>query len=235
MMSARSSARSAARQPASNSRPIRSAVSFRCALMPACSLDRLSPVVLLLTVPLAMLGAVPDDVASKDACLAYLYHLAWEAVGQALGPVAVVGKGLLASIVRQWLDLDEHPHLVEAKALSVIVTSNRWERWREALEAASESATILLLAFPGRNEGLPPFNPLASEYLYDKQLTIRAVGKASHSTIRYNIAWILEEMSAKRLDCNALTGEPISANQLGWAYAELDARRSDKPTYVMEW
>ena len=92
-----------------------------------------------------------------------------------------------------------------------------------------------MLGFPGRSEWPLSFNPLDPQHFYDKQLTIKAIGKAPDRFMKENIAWILGEMAAKRLNSDILVGDPIPASKLAFAYGELEARRNEKPTYVMEW
>lgn len=179
-----------------------------------------------------VLGVVPDGVSSQDAALVYLYHLGRTALSKSALGIALIGSGLLATAVRE---LATHHKVVEKDAATVIVTSSRWERWKEALEAAGENATILVLGFPGRCEWPHAFNPLEPAHCYDKQLTIRFCGKADDKTVRENIAWILGEMAEKRLNSGILAGDPIPAEKLVWAYGELEHRRNEKPTFVMGW
>jgi len=58
----------------------------------------------------------------------------------------------------------------------VVSTSNRWMDWRLALSLPRMEGRICVLGFPGRTEGPPDFNPLSSEYFYDRQLKIIACG-----------------------------------------------------------
>src|SRR5690606_15174427 len=56
----------------------------------------------------------------------------------------------------------------------VILTSDRWEDYLLALRVARKRGTISILGFPGRGLPAPDFNPLDSQYVYDKQLRVQA-------------------------------------------------------------
>jgi threonine dehydrogenase-like Zn-dependent dehydrogenase len=126
----------------------------------------------------------------------------------------------------------------------VVTTSNRWSDWRLALDIARAGGTIAVLGFPGRTEGLPPFNPLASQYLYDKQLSVIACGKmveapvAPHEvpfTLHRIYAHLLGLIGEGRLPGAELVSEVIPWRELESAYRRLSAREPGLVTLALDW
>jgi NADPH:quinone reductase-like Zn-dependent oxidoreductase len=58
----------------------------------------------------------------------------------------------------------------------LVTTANSWAAWKTALEVPRVRGRIGVVGFPGRSEGVPPFNPLDSALCYDKQLNIVFAG-----------------------------------------------------------
>lgn len=95
----------------------------------------------------------------------------------------------------------------------VITTSSEWSDWKTALKLVRKGGTIGVVGFPGRTQPEPPFNPLASEFLYDKQLTIIGCGQSPdyelpaydlRFTVKRNCTFLLDlilrgELPARRL------------------------------------
>jgi threonine dehydrogenase-like Zn-dependent dehydrogenase len=106
----------------------------------------------------------------------------------------------------------------------LVTTANAWEAWRVALEVARSQTRIAVLGFPGREEGAPPFNPLASAHLYDKQLTIVAAGPVPGVTLTHNMQLLLRLVEQRRLPLDRLITHIVPWNELGAVY-ELAVRR----------
>lgn len=116
----------------------------------------------------------------------------------------------------------------------VVTTSNDWSDWVLALKVARPGGTIAVLGFPGRNESLPDFNPLDSQYFYDKQLTITACGLSSRSdaspsdvrfTLKRNIAYILDLLNTGAIPAELMSTE-YSWHELENVYMSLMRRKS---------
>lgn len=58
----------------------------------------------------------------------------------------------------------------------VINTSDSWSDYLLSLQLARKGGEVICIGFPGRGRIQPEFNPLDSQYLYDKQLSIKQCG-----------------------------------------------------------
>ncbi len=135
--------------------------------------------------------------------------------------------------------------LTKNTGLDLIVnTSNAWSDYKLALEAAAPGGTIINLSFPGREQPIPPFNPLDSAYVYDKQLTIAAGGimpnlNASPQDIRFtvkrNCDYLLDLIVREQLPAQALISETVPWRQLEAVYEKLTTRQPGYLTAVLEW
>jgi threonine dehydrogenase-like Zn-dependent dehydrogenase len=93
-----------------------------------------------------------------------------------------------------------------------------------------------VLGFPGRGQGPPDFNPLDSQWLYDKRLTIKAAGPASSAEqLRHNLGYLLGLMAAHRVDARRLISKTIHWRELPELYAAMAADRGDLLTAVLQW
>ena len=124
---------------------------------------------------------------------------------------------------------------IVAEADVVITTANGWDDWLVALQAARNGGTIAVLGFPGRGAGLPLFNPLASQYFYDKQLTLLAVGYAKQTELSEYVPFLLDRIAQGRLPAEAMARHRRPARELASAYEDLLERPQDVLTYVLEW
>ena len=126
----------------------------------------------------------------------------------------------------------------------VITTSSSWRDWTVALRAADRGGVIAVLGFPGRGEPRPEFNPLASQYFYDKQLTLIGVGqlldevpgsRSPSPRLRANMSYLVDLISEGKLPAKELAAHIRPAQDLEQAYEDLLARREDALTYVLQW
>lgn len=126
----------------------------------------------------------------------------------------------------------------------VITTSNLWSDWRLALTIARYSGVLASLGFPGRGQPPPDFNPLASEYFYDKQLTFMACGNVARTdapehelrfTMKRNMAWLASMIAAGRLPAKLLLSDTIQPEQLSSAYQRLADREPNLFTVAIQW
>lgn len=126
----------------------------------------------------------------------------------------------------------------------VILTTNSWEDMALAQAIARQNACIACLGFPGRNAAPGDYNPLAAEYFYNKQLRIEAVGAAplendprnfSRFNVRENLGYILSLMETGRLNPTPILSGRYAATALGQAYTDLEARKDNAITYLLDW
>lgn len=115
----------------------------------------------------------------------------------------------------------------------VVTTSNLWEDWRLALRLARVGGTIAVLGFPGRGSPLPDFNPLDSQYFYDKQLRVVACGLAPD--VKRNCSYLLDLITRGRLHADALVSEVVPWTALEDVYRRLERRDPSLVTAVLKW
>lgn len=132
----------------------------------------------------------------------------------------------------------------ENSADVVITTSNSWEDWQLALKLARPGGTIAVIGFPGRGQPNASDNPLASQYFYDKQLTITACGYTPdyvvqqqdiRFTLKRNCEFLLSAILADCLPANALVVGIRNAQNLASIYEEMTETRQSFGTYVLDW
>jgi threonine dehydrogenase-like Zn-dependent dehydrogenase len=117
----------------------------------------------------------------------------------------------------------------------LVTTANSWEAWRVALEVSRARTRLSVLAFPGREEGPPPFNPLASAHFYDKQLSILAAGSVPHATLTRNMQLLLRLVEQRRLPLDRLITHTVPWNELGAIYALAVRRDRALIGAVLDW
>lgn len=126
----------------------------------------------------------------------------------------------------------------------VIATTNSWADLDLALRAAGQNGTIACLGFPGRGEPAPETNPFDSQYFYMKQLSIEAVGSSpehddsrgfNRFNERANIAYLARMIGSGRLDPAPILSGRYPGKDIAQAYADLDARKDDAVTYLLDW
>ncbi|MES2495414.1 MAG: zinc-binding alcohol dehydrogenase [Pseudomonadota bacterium] len=126
----------------------------------------------------------------------------------------------------------------------VIATTGSWTDWRTAIEVAAPLGTIAVLGFPGRGEEPPSFNPLDSQFFYDKQLRIEAVGMSPEKrdgqgflrfNQRDNIRYLSGLISSGRLQPSAIISGHFEGLRLADAYEALASRRSSPITFALDW
>ena len=122
-----------------------------------------------------------------------------------------------------------------ANADIVISTSNKWADWRLALNLARSKGALCVLGFPGRGQAPADFNPLDSQFFYDRQLRIIACGKAPQDDVKRNCAFLLERILSGRLPARRLIDEVRPWQELGAIYEALASRKSGQLTRILQW
>jgi D-arabinose 1-dehydrogenase-like Zn-dependent alcohol dehydrogenase len=126
----------------------------------------------------------------------------------------------------------------------VVDTSDSWEDYRLALTVARKGGTIVLLGFPGRDSPRPEFNPLDSQYLYDKQLTVRQAGYVTdldipaidaRFTLQRNVRYLFGLATRGVLDPSPLLALQANWRNLGETYESLLDRAAGRYTAVIDW
>jgi threonine dehydrogenase-like Zn-dependent dehydrogenase len=210
--------------------------------------------------------ALPPQVDPAAASITYLLQLGYGALrstdAQKGQQVAVIGLGVLglATVAcARMMGLDVSAVSSQAASLDiarrwgaravarddatsigvidrVVLTSNLWQDWLLSLKTVNIGGTIVTLGFPGRGQALPDFNPLDSQWLYDKRLTIKATGPAaSPDQLRHDLAHLINQAAVGALHANRLISKTICWQDLPTLYAELAANRGKMLTAVLKW
>ena len=165
---------------------------------------------------------------------------------------ALSGQSAPAAIAKEYganavYGRDEEALLAEALgpgADIIISTTNGWEDFGLATRVAAQNGTIACLGFPGRESSPGDFNPLASEHFYMKQLSIEAVGFSpldndargfARFNQRDNLAFLAHAIQSGRIDPSLILSGRYRGADIAQAYADLDARKDDAVTYLLDW
>lgn len=126
----------------------------------------------------------------------------------------------------------------------VVSTSNDWPDWLLALQIARFGGSVAVTGFPGRGLPNPDFNPLDSQYFYDKQLTIYASGYVPdldvlpqdiRHTLKRNFQFLLGAIARGALPAAQLISERTHSKNLGAVYERLAGREPELRTAILEW
>lgn len=126
----------------------------------------------------------------------------------------------------------------------VINTSNSWADWKLSLKLCRKFGTIGVVGFPGRAQTPPDFNPLSSEYVYDKQLTIVGCGQSpdydipAHDmrfTVKRNCQYIMNQIVNGNLPARKLIFDILPWSLLGDIYRVLEDKNDSGLTRVLDW
>ncbi|MDJ0978405.1 MAG: zinc-binding alcohol dehydrogenase [Erythrobacter sp.] len=133
---------------------------------------------------------------------------------------------------------------MEAGAHAVLLTTNSWANYRLALDIAAPNAVIACLGFPGREAPPGDFNPLSAEPFYTKQLRIEAVGMSplendnrgfTPFNLRDNLNYIARGMERGLPNAQPIISGVYPAAHLERAYRDLDARKDNAVTFLLDW
>jgi threonine dehydrogenase-like Zn-dependent dehydrogenase len=126
----------------------------------------------------------------------------------------------------------------------VILTSNSWISYFQALELARMGGRVSILGFPGRAQPPSPRNPLDPALLYAKQLTLLGAGLSPQVecpphelrfNLRRNLEYILSLMATGRLPLSSLISHRIPWNQMQTAYDLASDRSKTLVAAVLDW
>jgi threonine dehydrogenase-like Zn-dependent dehydrogenase len=126
----------------------------------------------------------------------------------------------------------------------VVTTSNQWTDWEMALKLVRKGGTIIIMGFPGRSQPIPNFNPLDSQYLYDKQLTISTCGYTPdydiapcdiRFTIKRNIRYLHDLIQNDKLPVADIISGKAKWNKIEEVYQKYVEQKSNLFTYILDW
>lgn len=215
-----------------------------------------------------------DECLLKKITATYLYHLGYAAlIAGEYKPgyyVAIVGMGVLGittsslsrvfgtipfvftnqqmgrlSFKKEYPGSDVMFELCGMDGVDIVInTSNKWQDYMLCLQLARKGGSVICLGFPGRGENNSDFNPLDSQYFYDKQLTIKHCGYFSEAnidpidvrfTVKRNMKYLYSLISTCCLDPLEILQKEFSWKNLAEAYALLSARKEGFHTALVNW
>lgn len=215
---------------------------------------------------------IPKQNGIEKYTTSYLYHLAYNALlntdvrlGTRVGVIGMGAIGLcvaelasnngaIVTVMSNYLKssgnekynvLKKDVNFISKNSFdTVITTSNDWDDWLLALTVADQRACIGVLGFPGRTDSSPKRNPLASEFFYDKQLTIKALGVSpgepdpqgfNRYNLRSNMEYLVQQISLNKLNPARLISTSFKAFCIDSAYKALCSRKNGEVTILLEW
>jgi len=126
----------------------------------------------------------------------------------------------------------------------VVNTSDAWPDYSLSLQLARRGGIITLLGFPGRGLQPPDFNPLDSQFLYDKALTLRQIAHVTdlpvpaidaRFTLKRNLAHLYSLLDDGRLDPAPLINTRFQQANITAALDLLENRTSAAKSVLLEW
>lgn len=126
----------------------------------------------------------------------------------------------------------------------VVLTANPWSAFRTATDLAQHGGRIAILGFPGRAEGLPPFNPLDPAWFYAKQLTLLGSGHSSRTecasheirfNLRRNLETIFAYMDSGDVSFESIITHRLPARQMRDAYELAREHSKELMAAVFDW
>jgi threonine dehydrogenase-like Zn-dependent dehydrogenase len=126
----------------------------------------------------------------------------------------------------------------------VVSTSNGWDDWHLALSLTRKEGIICVLGFPGRVGDLPNFNPLSSEFFYDRQLKIISCGMTpgvgmdsarAESTLQKNCKFLLDLIIERRLAAKELISATAAWYDIGKIYERIASREAGFWSAALIW
>lgn len=151
------------------------------------------------------------------------------------------------AVVEKSIDVARKALLVVSHGVGadlVVLTSSSWDDYRFALEIVRSGGRICMLGFPGREEQMPPFNPLDSRYFFDKQLTICTCGRtpcldADPQDIRHtwkrNLEFLMGKINSGELDPTPIMSKIVPWNELESVYCDMVDRTPGLVTAILNW
>ena len=221
-----------------------------------------------------VLFKLPKKSSSKEISMTYLFQLGQTAILKSNiksnSKVCIIGLGAigLATVAIGYLSgakittISDHGYsrriakfygshknhsrknMTKDKFDTIISTTNTWSDWKIALKIARMNGNIAVLGFPGRNEKTGDFNPLESNYFYQKQLNIFSAGMMPQSLPgqkskildeKASIKSIAKKIANKKLVPEKLISGSFSANEIQIAYEKLIHRKNNEITFNLVW
>jgi threonine dehydrogenase-like Zn-dependent dehydrogenase len=142
-------------------------------------------------------------------------------------------------------DIDAALNATSITGFDVVVnTSNSWEDWLIALKLIRKGGVIVNLGFPGRGQGIPMYNPLEPQYVYSKNITIKALCFINETdtpvydvrfNMKRNLHYILSLFQSGKLNPMDLLTDEITFQELEAQYQKYLNRKIQMLSTIIKW
>ncbi|MDD5571826.1 MAG: zinc-binding dehydrogenase [Bacteroidales bacterium] len=136
-------------------------------------------------------------------------------------------------------------NITHGAGLDIIInTSNNWDDWMLALNLVNKGGTIINLGFPGRDEPIPPFNPLDPKFVYAKNIIIKplcCLGEFdnpyyfSRFSVKMNLLYILDLIKEGKLNPEELISQEINYKELKAQYEKYLIKNRTLFSTIINW
>jgi threonine dehydrogenase-like Zn-dependent dehydrogenase len=125
-----------------------------------------------------------------------------------------------------------------------INTSDKWPDHLLAMRLTRKCGTIVCIGFPGRGEAAADFNPLDSQYFYDKQLTIKHCGHVAQQdhaphdvrfTLKRNMSFLADLIRTNRINPLEILSLESPWDKLDEVYRTLASRPAGIHSALIRW
>ena len=153
--------------------------------------------------------------------------------------------GLKYLFKKQPLNINAWHQLCGMDGVDIVInTSNKWSDYLLSLQLARKGGEVICLGFPGRGEPAAEFNPLDSQYFYEKQLAIKHCGYVTdHNidpidkrfTLKRNIQYLSQLIMNNMIDPLQIITREVSWTELDKLYSSLSSRQNGMYSSLLNW
>lgn len=126
----------------------------------------------------------------------------------------------------------------------VINTSDEWSDFLLSQQIARKGGKIICVGFPGRDKKSPTFNPLDSQYFYDKQLCIKHSGYSTdieadaidvRFTLKRNMKYLASLVTLNLINPFDILSQEFKSENLQDAYDFIASRKHGQYSALIGW
>lgn len=146
---------------------------------------------------------------------------------------------------KQCISMDVMKNLCSMDGVDIVInTSNKWEDHLLSMQLVRKGGEIVCLGFPGRGETLPEFNPLDSQYFYDKQLSIKHCGHVTDAdlspidkrfTLKRNMNYLASLIMQKKLNPEHILSMTVPWDNLDLIYKAISTHKEPIYSAIIDW
>jgi threonine dehydrogenase-like Zn-dependent dehydrogenase len=140
--------------------------------------------------------------------------------------------------------IEEEP-LTEAKGADIVInTSDSWSDHYLSMKIVRYGGDVVCLGFPGRQEESTIGNPLASEFFYDKQISLHHCGYVAKKdcprvenrfTLKRNMEYLASLIQSGKINPSDIINGEYYWTELADAYKNLEKKSGPVGTGLIKW